>query len=404
MRSFFLLVLAASLCGAAFAADWENISPGADLAGWTALGGEWSVTDGVVTGKAARNENSWLLLNGRDFADLEIELEFRTPVPTNGGVQFRSHWLPRVPLKEGEAVDAAPKQMYGYQANVETRQRNASGRLADENGRGPLAEPSDESVKTLKQRDWNKMRVVARGNTVEVYLHDVLALKVEDEAYIKGQIALQAFAHDQQEESAAVEYRNIRVKDYGRDGDWRALFDGATFDGWKQWGTEEWAVENGIIIGRSGPKKSEGYLATEETFKDFRVRGTFKMLGEGNFGLFYHSTIALREKDGYPVISGLQGEVAPDYPSPTGWVYESYKRGWLVQPDFNTVGAMALRRDEWNEIEIRTVGNKVTTWVNGVRTLDLTDADQLLTEGSFALQLHAGGVDGIQWKDLYVLK
>ena len=64
-----------------------------------------------------------------------------------------------------------------------------------------------------------------------------------------------------------------------------------------------------MIDGHSGPKKSEGYLGTVETFKDFRVRGTFKMLGSGNYGLFYHSSITLKD-DGYPVISGLQGEVA----------------------------------------------------------------------------------------------
>ena len=168
-------------------------------------------------------------------------------------------------------------------------------------------------------------------------------------------------------------------------------------------GAEDWSVKDGIIDGHSGPKKSEGYLATVETFKDFRVRGGFKMLGAGNYGLFYHSSITLKD-DGYPIISGLQGEVAPDYPSPTGWVYESYKRGWLVKPDPNAPAAMALRRNEWNEIEIRTVGNHVTTWVNGMRTLDLVDEKQLLTEGFFALQLHAGGAEGILWKDLYVLK
>ncbi|NLV41983.1 MAG: DUF1080 domain-containing protein [Candidatus Hydrogenedentes bacterium] len=393
-------LVAVFVCGAALAADWEDITPGGDLAGWTALGGQWSVADGVVRGTAAKDENTWLLFGGREFRDFEVELEFRTPVPTNGGLQFRSHWLPR-PLKEGESAADAPKQMYGYQANVETRQRNGSGRLVDENGRGPLAEPSPESVKTLKQYEWNKMRVSARGGVIEVFLHDVSALRLEDEAYVGGFLALQSFAYEAKEDTAAVEYRNIRVKDYGREGKWRALFDGKSLAGWKEWGSEKWAVRDGEILGGSGPKKSEGYLATEETFKDFRVRGVFKTLGDGNFGLFYHSTITLKD-DGYPVIAGLQGEVAPEYPSPSGWVYESYKRGWLVEPDLKSPQAMVLRPEQWNEIEIRTQGNHVTTWVNGMRVLDLTDQGQQLFEGSFALQLHSGGVDGILWKDLYV--
>ena len=160
-------------------------------------------------------------------------------------------------------------------------------------------------------------------------------------------------------------------------------------------------MEDGVIIGSSGPKKSEGYLATKETWKDFRVRASYKTLGEGNYGLFYHSTIKLRE-DGYPLIAGVQAEVEPGYPSKTGGVYESYQRGWLVEPDIDTVAAVAVRPGEWNELEVCSQGKHVTTWVNGVRQVDLEDEDQRLTEGSFALQLHSGGADGIAWKDIYV--
>jgi len=401
-----MVMVAAVLAGmaalAAGAQEAEDITPTTDLSGWQALGGQWTVKDGVVSGLARKDENAWLLWTARELADFELTLEFRTPVPTNGGVQFRSHWLPRVPLKEGETADTAPKQMYGYQANIETRQRAATGRLVDENGRGPLAEADEAALKTLKQKDWNTMTVRAVGNLLEISLNGVPAVKYEDEAFIGGYLALQSFAWDLQGESAAVEYRNLKLRDLGRTGNWRALFDGKSFDGWKKWGEEEWSIEDGTIVGRCGPKKSEGYLATIETWKDFRVRGRFRMLGEGNYGLFYHSTITLRE-DGYPVIAGLQGEVAPEYPSPTGWVYESYKRGWLEKPDMNRLAAWALRPGAWNEIEIRSQGNRVTTWVNGVRAVDITDQGQQLFEGSFALQLHTGGSAGIMWKDLYVL-
>ena len=278
--------------------------------------------------------------------------------------------------------------------------RLGTGKLIDENGRGTLAETPMAAAKTLTQRGWNTMRIVARGPVIEVYLGEVLAHRTEDAKYLKGSIALQVYGMEMKEE-AVVQYRNVRVKDLGREGTWRPLFDGATLSGWKIWGEEEWTVEGGIIVGRSGPKKSEGYLATETQWKDFRVRAQFKMLGEGNFGLFYHSTITLRD-DGYPVISGLQGEVEPGYPSKTGWVYESYKRGWLAEPELSQVGAVALQPGEWNELEIRSQGNHVTTWLNGVRVQDLVDAGQQLFEGSLALQLHTGGVDGIAWKELFI--
>jgi hypothetical protein len=224
------------------------------------------------------------------------------------------------------------------------------------------------------------------------------ALEAEDETFIGGGLAFCVAAST----GGSASFRNLKLNDLGRTGDWRALFNGKDTTGWKEWGSESWSVEDGKIVGRSGPKKSEGYLATEERFTDFRARGAFQMLGEGNFGLFYHSTITPKE-DGYPVIAGVQGEVEPAYPSSTGWLYESYKRGWLVEPPKNTLAAYVLDPTGWNEIEIRTAGKVVTTWVNGVRALHFDDPKPLLTEGSLALQLHAGGVDGIAWKDIYLL-
>jgi hypothetical protein len=91
----------------------------------------------------------------------------------------------------------------------------------------------------------------------------------------------------------------------GRVGDWQSLFNGKDLTGWKNYGSEEWVVEDGIIVGKSGPKKSEGYLATEKIWKDFRVRGQFKMLGDGNYGLFYHSSIKLRDEV-IPLFRGIR--------------------------------------------------------------------------------------------------
>ena len=142
-------------------------------------------------------------------------------------------------------------------------------------------------------------------------------------------------------------------------------------------------------------------MATKETFGNFHVRGVFKMEGEGNFGLFYHSTIAYNEKN-YPIISGVQGEVAPAYPGPTGWLYESYKRGWFTEPDMGSPAAFAMIPGRWNEIEIRSQGSRVVTWVNGINAMDFTDATPNYVEGAFALQLHAGGVEAVRWKDIYV--
>ena len=408
-----LCVVALGMTAMAQEPAWEDISGGETLKGWTPLGGEWTWEDGAIVGRLTKTPeqmdqqiNAWLMYE-REYADFELEYEYRTPKPTNGGMQFRTHWLPKTPLAEGVTPDKAVKDAYGYQANVEQRTRLGSGKLIDENGRGTLAESNMDAAKTLSQKGWNTMKIIAHGPSIEILLNGVRANKIEDEKYLKGYFLLQVRADEKAEKVTEVQYRNIRIRDYGREGEWRVLFDGKSLDGWKKWGSEKWDVEDGVIYGRSGPKKSEGYLATEEQWKDFRVRGTFKMLGDGNFGLFYHSTIKLRE-DGYPLIAGVQGEVEPAYPTKSAWLYESYQRGWLIEPDTNTPGGMALRSNEWNEIEISSQteegGQYIRTWLNGVQVMDFHDKDPRLSEGSFALQLHTGGVDGIAWKDLYVAK
>jgi hypothetical protein len=83
-------------------------------------------------------------------------------------------------------------------------------------------------------------------------------------------------------------------------------------------------------------------------------------------------------------------------------VYESYRRGWLLKPDSATAQAFLLRPGEWNTIEIRSIGNHLTTWVNGFRVIDLLDPAPQLFSGSFALQLHTGEGAGIDWRELYV--
>lgn len=364
-------------------------------AGWHSLSGTWIQSGDAVTGTAAQDD-AWLESDAV-YHDFILELEFKTPVASNGGVQVRSHYLP----KEG-----TPKRsvMYGYQVNIDTSNEVSTGGVIDKNGRGDLTQASPDALKTMKATDWNRLRIEGRAGTLQVWVNEVKATHLYDEAFIGGHIALQVEPIKGAKNS--ITYRNIKIEDLGRTGAWRSLFDGQSTKGWKVYGTEIFDVEDGTIIGRSGPRKSEGYLLTDETWTDFRVRGKFLMLGAGNYGLFYRAHVNMRDKNGfpYPYVSGVQGEVDPRFPGPSGWHYESYRRGWLFEkPQEDSMRAYAAPPNTWGEIEIRAIGNRTTSWINGIRIVDFYDNKPQVFEGGFALQLHAGGTDGIQWKDLYVL-
>lgn len=392
-RAILAFVLSWCCVGATTAeVEWVSLMPDSSAVAEGTLAGDWRLEGDMLVGRAEAGKDAWWRAPGTKW-DFELEVEFRVPDATRGGVAFRSHWLPRV-----SGQGPGPHQMYGYCVAIDA-QGEGTGTIGDVNGRDVLVAAAEDSHDALDPEGWNRLSVRAQGGVAEVRINGTVATTLFDEAMIGGLVGLRVMSSESG--GGEIHFRSFRILDLGRAGTWRALFDGETLDGWKNWGSERWLVEDGTIQGRRGPKASEGYLATTERWRGFRVRGEFLMLGEGNYGLFYHSTIRLRE-DGYPMISGVQCEVKPSYPGSTGWHYESYRRGWLIRPDTAQVAAYALRPKEWNAIEIRSVGNRITSWVNGYRVVDFWDRSPQLFEGSFALQLHAGEGVGIDWRALYV--
>lgn len=94
--------------------------------------------------------------------------------------------------------------------------------------------------------------------------------------------------------------------------------------------------------------------------------------------MFIRSTV-----DGTKV-SGWQVEVAPPG-SNTGGIYESYGRGWLIQPEPEKDST--LKMGEWNTMKIRVVGDEVTSWLNGTEMVHLKDQKIGKGKGSIALQI-----------------
>lgn len=171
------------------------------------------------------------------------------------------------------------------------------------------------------------------------------------------------------------------------------LFNGKDLSGWTAHGTEKWYVENGELVSESGPDKEYGYLSTDKHYKDFILEAEFRQEADGNSGIFFRSTI-----DGVK-ISGWQVEVAPPGKH-TGGIYESYGRGWLIQPSAQK--GKALKEEEWNKIKIKVKGDKVATWLNGQKMISLKDEKIGAGEGFIALQIHDGGGIKVRWRNLMI--
>lgn len=173
------------------------------------------------------------------------------------------------------------------------------------------------------------------------------------------------------------------------------LFNGKDLSGWKIYGTEKWYVDKGELICESGPDKQYGYFATENEYKDFELTLEFFQESNGNSGVFFHSSIEGTK------VTGWQAEVAP-LNSHTGGIYESYGRGWLIQPKPELESF--LKTGEWNKMKVVVSGNQVTTYLNGQQMITLEDTKIGSVSGKIALQIHDGGGVKVRWRNIVITK
>ncbi len=173
----------------------------------------------------------------------------------------------------------------------------------------------------------------------------------------------------------------------------KSLFNGKDLSGWTIHGTEKWYVEDGKLICESGPDKQYGYLSTNQDYKNFVLTLQFRQEADGNSGVFIRSGIEGTK------ISGWQVEVAP-LGNHTGGIYESYGRGWLIQP--KPEDEKILKPGKWNTMKIRANGDEVTSWLNGHEMVTLKDEKIGKGTGFIALQIHDGGGIKVVWKNIYL--
>ncbi|MGI6400728.1 MAG: 3-keto-disaccharide hydrolase [Thermoguttaceae bacterium] len=184
-----------------------------------------------------------------------------------------------------------------------------------------------------------------------------------------------------------------------------ALFDGKTLDGWaKHGGSATYKVENGDIVGECVPNTpGNTFLCYEKPFGNFILKLDFKADVPGNSGVQFRS--AIRE-DGDRVF-GYQCEIDVDTAT-TARIYDEGRRGhqhgrvWLDNTSEETIeqAVEALKRDDWNSLEIQAIGPSLRTWLNGVPVANIFDYYDF--SGIIGLQIHQGNQGTIRWRNIRI--
>jgi hypothetical protein len=208
----------------------------------------------------------------------------------------------------------------------------------------------------------------------------------------------------------------------------KALFTGKDLTGWDG-DPRLWSVKEGAIRGETTPEapaKGNTFLILKgERFRDFDLRLSFRCSASNNSGVQYRSRHITEGKTANNwVVRGYQCEIRNEnmLPNVAGFIYdEGGKRGRIclvgekavwqngkkeVQDSFlDAEGYRQLfRLNDWNDLAIIAVGNRVRHFLNGTLVTDFTDADpeSALTEGIIALQLHAGKPMWTEFKNIRV--
>ena len=212
------------------------------------------------------------------------------------------------------------------------------------------------------------------------------------------------------------------------------LIDGETLVGWEG-DKAVWTMQNGVVTGEittsSIPLKSNTFLIWQGgTPADFELKGTYRISPQGNSGIQY------RSKEVENVLYGLQGyqfdiDGANQY---TGQNYEERGRSIIAfrgqkvnLPQVNGSVASLVKnnvwspsvvtdlpesadslktriKEGWNDFHLIIKGNHLQHYINGELMSEVTDNDTAnrMNSGKLGLQMHAGHIMKVEFKDLRI--
>lgn len=168
-------------------------------------------------------------------------------------------------------------------------------------------------------------------------------------------------------------------------GGWTKLFNGKDLSGFRQLnGKAKYEVKNKEIVGTTVSNEPNSFLATEREYGDFILELELFVHPAMNSGIQIRSLSTPDYMNGR--VHGYQIEVDPSSRAWSGGVYDEARRGWLYPLELNPDGKKAFKNNEWNKYRIECIGNTIRSWVNGIPTAHVIDAET--AKGFIALQVH----------------
>jgi len=175
---------------------WMSLFDGKSLAGWRAEGkADWSAQDGAMVGRQGPGNAPGDLYTTAEWADFELECEFKVVWPANSGIWFR-----RSAAQPGYQADILDEAAYPD---------TFSGSLYAM-GTGFLVKNGD--ARSVNKNGWNRLRLRAVGQEIVITLNGKTVVKTSDNRFLQaGSIGIQVHPGDRYKDME-IRVRKIRVR------------------------------------------------------------------------------------------------------------------------------------------------------------------------------------------------
>lgn len=252
-----------------------------------------------------------ILVGKETFSDFILEFEFKSDPQVNLGVQIR----------QANQLDQG-NSLRGYHIDIDPINKKEVGVISWQGETRflplyPSAVRSKSSV--INKGDWNHIRIEAIGSSIRVWNNRKMVANLVDDRAVSGLISI----HSQGLSTELTKtWRNIRIQteglidsmwpvdksvreisylknkltDHEKQLGYRLLWDGKTFNGWRDVRTGtisalDWKIDNGQlqVVAQKNPDHQgpPGGLITEQLFGNFELELAFKISKGQNSGIKY---------------------------------------------------------------------------------------------------------------------
>jgi len=184
---------------------WASLFNGRNLDGWETRDGSSTVLvdDGAIVAFHQDTKALTYLNTKKSYGDFIFEAEVKVVGDLNSGIVLRGGTDP--------AVHGG--QVHGYQMEIDQSDRQWTGGIYEEGGRGWLysLEGKDDAKKAYRRSDWNHYRIEAIGEHFRIWVNGVPTLNMADARTAEGVIGFQIHKLPESGGGGSVSIRNVRI-------------------------------------------------------------------------------------------------------------------------------------------------------------------------------------------------